>query len=159
MDSTNFNGILQKTLNTIDEIKDQLSSENYLEISDDLSSLHKLLDNKFYQIRYVTQTFTRSGMNSYTANSTVKKEIIKLTGEEYTELQKKLNETDGFVSCSCNMVLAGIKDRLSKPLHSELVGTFQANCLDDEDSLADIFDKSFELTLHPSIAIISCEKL
>ena len=151
--------ILQKCLNNIDEIKNQLSSETYLQISNDLSSMYKILENKFYSIKYVTQTFTRCGMNSYTVNSTLKKEIIKLTDEEHTELQKKLNETDGFVSCSCNMVLVGIKDRLSKPLYSELVGTFQANCLDDEDSLADIFDKTFELTLHPSIAIVGCEKL
>ena len=159
MDSTNFNQILQNTLSNIDEIKENLDSEKYLQLTNDLGALYKLLSNKFYQIKYVTQNFTRCGMNSYTVNSTAKKEIILLSDEEYTELQKKLNETDGFVSCSCNMVLAGIKDRLSKPLHSELVGTFQANCLDDEESLADIFDKTFELTLHPSIAIVGCEKM
>ncbi len=159
MDSTNSNALLQKTLNTIDEIKENLNSEKYLEISNDLNSLYKILDNKFYNVRYVTQNFTRCGMNSYTAKSTVKKEIIKLTDEEYTELQKKLNETDGFVTCSCNMILAGIKERLGYQKYSELVGTFQANCIDDEDSLADIFDKTFELTLHPSIAIVGCDKL
>lgn len=153
------NAILQNTINDIDEIKEKLDSEKYLQLTNNLQKLYKVLDNKFYSIRYVTQNFTRCGMNSYTAKSTAKKEIIKLTDEEYTELQKKLNETDGFVTCSCNMVLAGIKERLGYQKYSELVGTFQANCIDDEDSLADIFDKTFELSLHPSIAIISCEKL
>ena len=159
MDSDNYKDILQKTLSNIDEIKEKLDSEKYLQLTNNLQKLYKSMDNNFYNVKYVTQNFTRCGMNSYTAKSSVKKEIIKLTDEEYTELQKKLNETDGFVTCSCNMVLAGIKERLGYQKYTELVGTFQANCIDDEDSLADIFDKTFELTLHPSVTIVSCDKL
>lgn len=159
MDSTNYNTILQKTLSTIDEIKESLDSEKYLEISNNLSTLYKMLDNNFYQIKYLTQHYTRSGMNTYNAVPKIRKEIIKLTTDEYTELQKKLNDTNGFVTCNCNMILAGIKERLEYQPFTELVGIFQANCLDDEDSLADVFDKSFEMTIHPTIVIISCDKL
>jgi len=158
MDSTNFNQILQNTLSNIDEIKENLDSEKYLQISNDLNSLYKLLDNNFYEIKYITQHFTRSGMNQFTAIPKIKKEIIKLTTEEYTELEEKLCE-DNFCTCSCNMILSGIKERLSKQTYSELVGIFQPNCLEDEDSLSDIFDKSFEMTIYHAIAIVGCRKL
>ena len=159
MDSTNYNTILQKTLSNIDKIKEKLDSEKYLQITTDLSALYKLLDNNFYEIRYIIQRFTKSGLNHYTVVPKVKKEIIKLTTEEHTELEKKLNDSDGFVSCSCNMILAGIKERLSTPSYTELVGIFQSNCQDDEDHIDEIFDKSFELTLQPTIAILSVTKL
>ena len=155
----NFNGILQKCLSNIDQIKESLDSEKYLEISNDLSSLYKLLDNNFYEIRYVTQRFTKSGLNHYTSIPKVKKEIIKLSSEEHTELEKKLNDSDGFVACSCNMLLSGIKERLSTPSYTELVGIFQSNCHDDEEHIDEIFDKTFELTLQPTIAIIGCKKV
>ena len=155
----NFNGILQKCLSNIDDVKESLDSEKYLEISNDLSSLYKLLDNNFYEIRYVTQRFTKSGLNHYTSIPKVKKEIIKLSSEEHTELEKKLNDSDGFVSCSCNMLLAGIKERISTPSYTELVGIFQSNCHDDEEHIDEIFDKTFELTLQPTIAIIGCKKV
>ena len=159
MDSMNYNTILQKTLSNIDDIKEALDSDKYLEISNDLSTLYKLLDNNFYEIRYITQRFTRSGMNHYTSIPKLKKEIIKLTSDEHTELEKKLNDSNGFVNCSCNMILVGIKERLSTPSYSELVGIFQPNCEDDENHLADVFDTSFELTIKPTIAIIGCKKL
>ena len=153
--------IIQNVLNNVDEIKDDLSSDKYLEISNNLNSLYKELENKFYEIRYVTQRYTKSGLNHYTAIPVVKKEIIKLTEEEYRELENKLNENDNFLSPCCNMILTGIKERLSNSYRegTELVGLFESNNLDDEDSVIDISDKLFELTIHPGIAIVSCRKL
>mgnify|MGYP003656765174 CR=1 FL=1 len=159
MDSTNYNEILQKTLSNIDDIKDELDSEKYLEITNNLSSLYKILDNNFYEIRYVTQRFTKSGLNHYAAMPKVQKEIIKLTSEEHTELEKKLNDSEYFINCNCNMLLAGIKERLSTPSYTELVGVFQSNCHDDEEHIDEIFDKTFELTIQPTLAIIGCKKL
>ena len=48
MDSTNSNAILQNTINDIDEIKENLDSEKYLQLTNNLQKLYKVLDNKPY---------------------------------------------------------------------------------------------------------------
>ena len=61
---TNYKFVLQKCLNNIDDVKEKLDSEKYLEISNDLNSLYKILDNKFYKVRYITTRYTKNAKNS-----------------------------------------------------------------------------------------------
>jgi flagellin-specific chaperone FliS len=73
------NAILQKTLNTIDEIKENLNSEKYLEISNDLNSLYKSMDNNFYKVTYLTTKYSKNGKNSYLSLMKKREDIIIMT--------------------------------------------------------------------------------
>ena len=52
---TNYKFVLQKCLNNIDDVKEKLDSEKYLMISNDLNSLYKILENKFYKVRFLSK--------------------------------------------------------------------------------------------------------
>lgn len=158
MDSTNYNDILQKCLSNIDDVKEKLDSDKYLEISNNLNSLYKILDNKFYKVRYMTTRYTKNGKNSYLQMFKQCKEIILLSDEEYTELQKRLTDGDGYATGCCNMILQGVKDRLNYTKYFELVGHFEANSIKDDDEVAEIGDLSFELTIVPTITFLSVTK-
>ena len=159
MDSNNYKSVLQKCLNNIDDVKEKLDSEKYLEISNSLNSLYKILENKFYKVRYITTRYTKNGKNSYLQMFKQCKEIITLTDEEYTELQRLLIDGDGYTSACCNMTLQGIRDRLNYTKYHEIVGHFEANSIRDDDEVAEISDLSFEMTIVPTVAFISVTKL
>ena len=156
---TNYKFVLQKCLNNIDDVKELLDSEKYLEISNDLNSLYKILENKFYKVRYITTRYTKNAKNSYLQMFKQCKEIILLSDEEYTELQRLLIDGDGYASACCNMILQGIRDRLNYTKYHEIVGHFEANSIRDEDEIAEINDLSFEMTIVPTIVFLGVHKL
>jgi molybdopterin converting factor small subunit len=153
------NAILQKTLNTIDEIKESLNSEKYLEISNDLNSLYKSMDNNFYKVTYLTTKYSKNGKNSYLSLMKKREDIIIMTNEEFEKLDNKIKEGDGYARSCCDMTLQGIKDRLSCTKYHELVGHFEPNSIHDSDEVFEISDLSFELTLVPSVAFLGVTKL
>ena len=159
MDSNNYNEVLQKCLNNIDDVKEKLDSDKYLEISNSLNSLYKILDNKFYKVRYLTTRYTKNGKNSYLQMFKQCKEIITLTDEEYTELQRLLIDGDNYASACCNMTLQGIRDRLNYTKYYELIGHFEANSIRDDDEVSEISDLSFEMTIVPTVVFLGVTKL
>ena len=156
---TNYKFVLQKCLNNIDDVKEKLDSEKYLEISNDLNSLYKILDNKFYKVRYITTRYTKNAKNSYLQMFKQCTEIILLTDEEYTELQRLLIDGDGYASACCNMTLQGIRDRLNYTKYHEIVGHFEANSIRDEDEVCEIGDLSYEMTIVPTVVFLGVHKL
>jgi hypothetical protein len=159
MDSNNYNQVLQKCLSNVDEIKEKLDSDKYLEISNSLISLYKISENKFYKVRYLTQRFSKNGKNSYLSMFKEYNQIILLSDEECGELKKRLTDGNGYTTACCNMILQGIRDRLNHPKYNELIGHFEANSISDEDEVAEISDLSFELTIVPTVAFLSVTKL
>ena len=151
----NCNTILQNTINNIDEIKDQLGSEIYLRISNDLQKLYNSIENNFYKITYVTTSYTKTTMNSYVSILKKREEIIILSPDEYVELNKNINNSNGFAKVCCNVILSGIGERLGYTRYHELIGFFQ----DNSEDIGDIDDPLFELTINSSIAFLSVKKL
>ena len=159
MDSDNYKDILQKTLSNIDEIKEKLDSEKYLQLTNNLQKLYKSMDNNFYKVTYLTTKYSKNGKNSFLSRMKKRQDIIIMTNEEFQKLDSKIKEGDGYANSCCDMTLQGIKDRLSYTKYHELIGHFEPNSIHDSDEVYDISDLSFELTLVPSVAFLEVTKL
>ena len=159
MDSMDSNTILQNTINDIDEIKEKLDSEKYLQLTNNLQKLYKAMDNNLYKVTYLTTRYSKNGKNSYLSMMKKRQDIIIMTNEEFEKLDNKIKEGDGYARSCCDMTLQGIKDRLSYTKYHELVGHFEPNSVHDSDEVYEIWDLSFELTLVPSVAFLKVIKL
>ena len=144
---------IQNILTNIDEIKDKLQDNVYLDIVDNLNKLYKEKSNKMYTVTFLTTRFVARNSNSFSSHPEKHKQIILMSDEEYENLQKHLVKTDNFsnITC-CQQELVGFRDRLNYTVKHELLGIY--NHFDDDNN--DVTSHKTELDIFNQVIVTNC---
>jgi len=157
--TNDFSIILQNTLNSLDENKENLNNKDYLIITNNLNNLHKLMSNNFYEVTYITMEYNRCGINSINSIPKRRKAIIRLSTEEYEHIKTKLIQTYGFLPNCCDAILEGVKDRLNIPLSQEFNCIYTSASINDSDIVDDLTDRTLEVNLFHRVIFLNVIKL
>ena len=145
-----FNAVLGDVINAVDDIKDKITDDDYLNITNKLGDIFKIKDNNLCEISYITTKVNRIDTNNYSIVPIKQKTIMKLTKDEFKHLSKKL-KSDMFITACCDIVLVGIYDRIPNfNKHTDAVGRIHDPDLDDDEA---------EVVLYHRIIFCDCVKL
>lgn len=136
-----FNKKIGEAINLIDDIKGNISDNEYVTITNKLSELFKEKENNLCEISYITTKVTRIDVNNYSIVPIKQKVIMKITKDEFNHLSNKL-KNDMFITACCDIVLVGIYDRIPNfNTKSSIVGRIHDPELDDDESEVDLYHR------------------
>lgn len=92
-----FKQALENLQETLDDNKQDMSDEVYKSLIEGLHKMYKIKDNGLYEIEYLCSEYSHAETNVY--GGTIKKytKIVKLSNEEYEQLDSELRNSNNFL--------------------------------------------------------------
>lgn len=142
---------------TIDDNKEKINDQLYLQLSNLSLALNKTEQNNLYTLKFLTTRPIRLSYNHYQTSLEVHKQILKLSEEQVNYIKQRL-ETNTLCDLCCCIILGGISDQLAVSKKDTCIPIERSECFcgsSDEDNDS---NQPSEISIKSSCKIISIEK-
>lgn len=99
---------LQIIQSKLDDIKEKISSNEYLELVTHLHKEFERKENNFYKVKYCVTYIDRESDNQFVSKIIFRDAIVKLPEDNYEHILTKM------YTCQCDIVFADLRDLLNK---------------------------------------------
>ena len=143
---------LQTVMETIDEIKQNINDDVYVNI---LTNLKKAFDiySNLYECTFVYIKYIHLDVNNYVAKPQISKKILVLSQEEITAIQDGLKEHQGWLDLHpCNEIFSRILQNINFLENFEMIGVPDLQNSDNE--ILDV-----EISMKNSLVVTNLTKI
>ena len=99
---------LQIIQSKLDDIKEKISSNEYLELVTHLHKEFERKENNFYKVKYCVTYIERESDNQFVSKIVFRDAIVKLPEDSYNHILTKM------YTCQCDIVFADLRQMLNK---------------------------------------------
>ena len=99
---------LQIIQSKLDDIKEKISSNEYLELVTHLHKEFERKENNFYKVKYCVTYIDRESDNQFVSKIVFRDAIVKLPEDSYNHILTKM------YTCQCDIVFADLRQMLNK---------------------------------------------
>lgn len=99
---------LQIIQSKLDDIKEKISSNDYLELVNNLQKEFDRKQNNFYKVKYCVSYIERESDNQFVSKIVFRDAIVKMPEENYIHILTKM------YSCQCDLVFSDLRQQLNK---------------------------------------------
>lgn len=147
---------LQIIQSKLDDIKEKISDNDYLELVTHLQKEFDRKQNNFYKVKYCVSYIERESDNQFVSKIIFRDAIVKLPEENYNHILTKM------YSCQCDLVFSDLRQLLNKEKLQLGVYSYPNNvCCDSQKELGAFCEcdqiTSVHIECHPTI--VKIEKL